>query len=246
MANIDRFLKYVKIDTQSDDTTGKTPSTEKQKNLSKILVNDLKELGVNNAYMDEYGIVYAHIPGEGDKIGFNAHIDTALEVSDTNVKPQIIKNYNGKDYNLNDQYVLSMKDFPHLKNHIGHDLIVTDGTTLLGADDKAGIAIIMEMIEYFVKHPEVKHHPLSIAFTVDEEIGEGAKHFSFEKMDADYAYTCDGAFINCVDYENFNAQSVRLHVDGVSVHPGEGKNALINALVINNDFINYFRELLDN
>lgn len=240
MANVDRFLKYVKVDTQSDDTTGTTPSTEKQKNLSKLLVEELKELGVKDAYMDEYGIVYAHIPGEGDKIGFNAHIDTALEVSGENVKPQIIKNYTGEDFKLNEKYTLSTKDFPHLKNHIGHDLVVTDGTTLLGADDKAGIAIIMSMVEYFVKHPEVKHHPISIAFTVDEEIGEGSDHFSLEKMDADYAFTCDGAFINCVDYENFNAQSVKLHVDGVSVHPGEGKNALINALVVINDFINYF------
>lgn len=238
MKNLDRFIKYVKIDTQADDTTGVTPSTEKQKDLSKVLVEELKTLGVEDAYMDEYGIVYGHIPGEGDRIGFNAHIDTALEVTDTNVKPQIIHDYDGKDFKLNEKYTLSAKEFPHLLNHLGHDLVVTDGNTLLGADDKAGIAIIMSMVEYFHEHPEVKHHPISIAFTVDEEIGEGSLHFSLEKMNADYAFTCDGANINYVDYENFNAYGVNLKVNGVAVHPGEGKNALINALLIINDFIN--------
>lgn len=237
MASIDRFLRYVQIDTQADDKSGTTPSTEKQKNLSRLLVKELKELGVEDAYMDEYGIVYGHIPGIGEKIGLNAHIDTALEVSDENVSPKIIKNYDGNPLKLNDIYTLNVEDFPALKKHIGKDLVVTDGNTLLGADDKAGIAIIMGAVEYFHDNPQVKHHPISIAFTVDEEIGEGTDHFSLDRMDADYAYTLDGADIDCIDYENFNAQGVKLTVEGVAVHPGEGKNALVNAMVLINEFV---------
>ena len=237
MEELNRFLRYVKVDTQADDTTGTTPSTEKQKNLSKLLVEELKELGVKDAYMDEYGIVYAHIDGEGERIGLNAHIDTALEVTDTGVNPRIVENYDGKPVKLNDKYTLTAEEFPSLKKHIGKDLVVTDGNTLLGADDKAGIAIIMGAVAYFMKHPKVKHHPISIAFTVDEEIGEGTKHFSLEKMNADYAFTIDGGDIDCIDYVNFNAQGVKLSVQGVAVHPGEGKNALVNALVLVNEFV---------
>ena len=238
MANIDRFLRYVKIDTQSDDTTGTTPSTEKQKNLSKLLVDELKELGLKDAYMDEYGIVYAHLAGEGDRIGFNAHIDTALEVTGKDVNPQVHYKYDGADIKLSDKYVLSSNKFPHLKNYKGCDIVTTDGNTLLGGDDKAGIAIIMSALEYLYNHPEIKHHNLSIAFTVDEEIGEGTKHFSLEKMNADYAFTIDGADIDCVDYENFNAQGFEMTIQGVSVHPGEGKGKLINAILVLNEFIN--------
>ena len=238
MAAIDKFLRYVKIDTQSDDTTGTTPSTEKQKNLSKLLVEELLELGLKDAHMDEHGIVYAHLPGEGDKIGLNAHIDTALEVSGANVKPQIHKNYDGGDIKLNDQYMFSPKQFPILNKFKGCDLVTTDGTTLLGADDKAGIAIIMNALQYFHDHPETKHHNISVAFTVDEEIGEGSKCFSLKEMDADYAFTIDGADIENVDYENFNAQGLSMNIQGVSVHPGEGKGKLINALLVLNEFIN--------
>ena len=237
MEELERFLRYVKIDTQADDTTGTTPSTEKQKNLSRLLVKELKELGLDDAYMDEYGIVYAHLDGEGERIGLNAHIDTALEVTDTNVNPRLVNNYDGKPLTLNDKYTLTVEEFPSLKKHIGKDLVVTDGNTLLGADDKAGIAIIMGVLAYFKAHPEVKHHPISVAFTVDEEIGEGTKHFSLEKMNADYAFTVDGADIDCIDYVNFNAQGVKLFVQGVAVHPGEGKNALVNALVLINEFV---------
>lgn len=238
MANIDRFIRYAKIDTQSDDTTGTTPSTEKQKNLSRLLVEELKELGLEDAYMNEYGIVYAHLKGEGkEKIGLNAHIDTALEVSGKDVNPRIIKNYDGKEIRLNEQYILSPKQFPSLLKHVGHDLVVTDGNTLLGADDKAGIAVIMSVLAYLKDHPEIKHHNISIAFTVDEEIGEGAKHFDIKKMDADYAFTIDGGDINCVDYENFNAQGCKIDFQGVAVHPGEGKNALINAILLMNEFL---------
>ena len=238
MAKIDKFIKYAKIDTQSNDKTGTTPSTEKQKNLSRVLVDDLKQLGLSDAYMDEYGIVYAHLKGEGDKIGLNAHIDTALEVTGEGVNPQIHKNYNGEDIVLNDKYTFSPKQFPILNKFKGCDLVTTDGNTLLGADDKAGIAIIMNALEYFHDHPEVKHHNICVAFTVDEEIGEGAKHFSLEKMGADYAFTVDGADIENVDYENFNAQGVEIDIQGVSVHPGEGKGKLINAILVLNELIN--------
>ena len=236
--NVERFIRYAKIDTQADENTGTTPSTEKQKNLSRLLVKELKELGLDDAYMDEYGIVYAHLDGEGDVIGLNAHIDTALEVTDENVNPQIINNWDGKDIKLNKQYSITLEAFPHMKAFIGKDLVVTDGNTLLGADDKAGIAIIMGVLDYIKNNPEFKHHPLAIAFTVDEEIGEGPKHFSLEKMKADYAFTVDGGAIDHIDFENFNAQQLRVKIDGVAVHPGEGKNTLINALQLQAEFIN--------
>ena len=236
--NVERFIRYAKIDTQADENTGTTPSTEKQKNLSRLLVKELKELGLDDAYMDEYGIVYAHLDGEGDVIGLNAHIDTALEVTDENVNPQIVEKWDGNDIRLNDKYTLSLNEFPHMKAYIGKDLVVTDGNTLLGADDKAGIAIIMGVLEYLKNNPDYKHHPLAIAFTVDEEIGEGPKHFSLEKMKADYAFTIDGGPINHIDCENFNAQQLRVKINGVAVHPGEGIGTLINALQLQAEFIN--------
>lgn len=235
--NIERFIRYAKIDTQADENTGTTPSTEKQKNLSRLLVKELKELGLEDAYMDEYGIVYAHLNGEGDVIGLNSHVDTALEVTDENVNPRIVTKWDGNDIVLNDQYRISLNQFPHMKQFIGKDLVVTDGNTLLGADDKAGIAIIMAVLDYIKEHPDFKHHPLAVAFTVDEEIGEGPKHFSLEKMGADYAFTIDGGAVNSIDIENFNAQQLRVKIDGVSVHPGEGKNTLINALQLQAEFI---------
>ena len=235
--NVERFIRYAKIDTQADENTGTTPSTEKQKNLGRLLVEELKELGLDDAYMDEYGIVYAHLDGEGDVIGLNAHMDTALEVKDDGVNPQIINNWDGKDIKLNEQYAISLNQFPHMKQFIGKDLVVTDGNTLLGADDKAGIAIIMGVLDYLKEHPEYKHHPLAISFTVDEEIGEGPLHFSLEKMGADYAFTIDGGAIDEIDVENFNAQGLKVKIDGVAVHPGEGKNTLINALQVQSEFI---------
>ena len=240
--NVERFIRYAKIDTQADENSETVPSTAKQKNLSKLLVEELKELGLSDAYMDEYGIVYAHLDGDGDVIGLNAHVDTALEVIDENVNPQIIKNWDGQDIKLNDQYSLSIKEFPYLKEHIGKDLVVTDGNTLLGADDKAGIAIIMGVLDYIKNHPEFKHHPLAIAFTNDEEIGRGPLYFSLEKMKADYAFTIDGGPINRIDAENFNAQQLKVQIDGVAVHPGEGKNTLINALQLQAEFINALPE----
>ena len=236
--NIERFIRYAKIDTQADENTGTTPSTEKQKNLGRLLVKELKELGLDDAYMDEYGIVYAHLNGEGEVIGLNAHMDTALEVTDENVNPQIVNNWDGQDIKLNDQYHISLKEFPHMKEFVGKDLVVTDGNTLLGADDKAGIAIIMGVLDYLKEHPQYKHHPLAVSFTVDEEIGEGPKHFSLEKMGAEYAFTIDGGAINEIDVENFNAQGLKVKITGVAVHPGEGKNTLINALQLQAEFIN--------
>ncbi len=238
MDNIQRFIAYTKINTQSDDTSETSPSTTCQLDLSRLLVKELKELGLKDAFLDEFGVVYAHLPGLGEKIGLNAHVDTALEVTDINVKPQIIYNYDGKDFKLNEKYTLSTKQFPGLKNHIGHDLVVTDGNTLLGADDKAGIAIIMGALAYFKDHPEIKHHNVSISFTPDEEIGRGTEHFDLKKMDADYAFTLDGSAPNAVDYQNFNAKAVKLTVQGVAVHPGEGKDKLINALLLINEFVN--------
>ena len=239
MHEIDRFIRYAKIDTQADASSGTTPSTEKQKNLAKLLVEELKELGLTDAYIDEYGIVYAHLDGDGEPIGLNAHMDTALEVSDANCQPRLIKNYNGKDIKLNDFYTLSSEQFPNLKKQFGNDLIVTDGNTLLGADDKAGIAIIMSALEYFKNNPKIKHHPISVAFTVDEEIGEGPLHFSLEKMNASYAYTIDGSYINDIEGENFNAKAASLKVEGVAVHPGEGKNALLNAIILLDEWRHY-------
>ena len=235
--NIERFIRYAKIDTQADENTGTTPSTEKQKNLSRLLVNELKELGLDDAYMDEWGIVYAHLDGEGDVIGLNAHVDTALEVTDENVNPRIVEKWDGKDIKLNEKYTLSVEQFPHLKEHIGKDLVVTDGNTLLGADDKAGIAIIMGVLDYIKNNPNFKHHPIAVSFTVDEEIGQGPLHFSLEKMKADYAFTIDGGAINHIDCENFNAQQLRVNITGVAVHPGEGINTLINALQLQSEFI---------
>ncbi|NLZ15815.1 MAG: peptidase T [Erysipelotrichaceae bacterium] len=235
--NIERFIRYAKIDTQADENSLTVPSTEKQKDLSRLLVKELKELGLKDAYMDEYGVVYAHLDGEGEVIGLNAHVDTALEVTNAGVNPRIVEKWDGKDIILNDEYKISLEQFPFMKQVIGHDLVVTGGNTLLGADDKAGIAIIMGVLDYLNQNPDFKHHPLAIAFTVDEEIGRGPKYFSLEKMKADYAYTIDGGAVDHIDFENFNAQQLKVQITGVAVHPGEGINTLVNALQIQSEFI---------
>ena len=210
MDSLTRFIQYVKIDTQASDQTGTTPSTEKQKNLGALLVKELLELGLEDAHMDEYGIVYAHLEGKGTRIGLNAHMDTALEVTDENVKPHLIRNYKGGTIKLANGLEMSPAQFPVLRKHVGHDLVVTDGNTLLGADDKAGIAIIMSALQYFKDNPKVQHNTICVAFTVDEEIGEGPKHFDYRKFNAKYAYTIDGSDISLIEAENFNAYGAKV------------------------------------
>lgn len=239
---IERFLKYVQIDTESMPESTLTPSTLKQKDLGRILVEELHELGLNNAMMSEEGIVYAWLKSNldrpCDKVGFVAHMDTSPDMSGKNVNPRLIKNYDGKDIVLNEALNIKMspKDFPSLKEDIGSDLIVTDGTTLLGADDKAGVAEIMDMIAYFVAHPGQKHGDIAIAFTPDEEVGRGTENFDVKLFNADYAYTVDGGNVNEVDYENFNAASAKVIVNGLSIHPGGAKAKMKNSLLMAMEF----------
>lgn len=235
----ERFLEYVKFDTQADPDSTSTPSTMKQKELSKYLVEELHRLGVSNASMNEHGEVYAHLEAncEGkDRIGFIAHMDTAPDCSGKDIKPRIVKNYDGGDIQLNEKVVLSPKEFDNLNNHINEDLIVTDGTTLLGADDKAGIAIIMNMVETLVNNPNIKHGYIGIAFTCDEEVGRGAENFDLERFACDYAYTVDGGDIDVVAYENFNAYEACVKIFGKSVHPGDAKNKMVNASLVGMEF----------
>lgn len=238
----ERFLEYVKINTKSDETTGTTPSTKEQLVLAEKLYDELKELGLKDVRISEYGYVYATLESNIDKdiptIGFIAHMDTAPDYSGKNVKPQIIENYDGGDIKLNDVDILSPSFSKELKNYVGQRLITTDGTTLLGADDKAGIAEIMTAIEYLVENPEIKHGTIKIAFTPDEEIGEGADHFDVEGFGADFAYTMDGGTIGELEFENFNAASAKVIIHGVNVHPGYAKNKMINSIMVANEFIN--------
>ncbi|WP_236785362.1 peptidase T [Anaerococcus ihuae] len=232
---LDKFLKYVKYDTQSDDKNESCPSTPGQIELAKVIVEDLKNLGIDNAHVDENGYVYASIEGtvkDVPTIGFISHMDTALEISGKNVNPQIIDSYEGGDIILNDKYKLSEDEYPFLKELIGHKLVTTDGTTLLGADDKAGIAIIMEIAKYFMENRDLKFGDIKIGFTPDEEIGRGADLFDVEKFGADFAYTIDGGPVAELEYENFNAATAKIHIEGKSVHPGSAKNVLINALLL--------------
>lgn len=235
-----RFLKYVSFDTQSDQYSLTSPSTLKQKELGEFLVEEMRILGLQRIEMDDCGVVYGTIPSnnnhQGDIIGLIAHIDTSPDASGHHVKPQIIRNYNGKDIILNQQMTLDTTTFPELLKLVGHDIITTDGTTLLGGDDKAGIAIIMSMAEYLYKHPEFKHNDIRIAFTTDEEIGKGTQYFDLEKFKCDYAYTIDGSDINHLHFETFNAYAVHVKIDGQSVHPGHAKNRMINALEIAMEF----------
>lgn len=236
----ERFLEYVKIDTKSDTTTGTTPSTKGQLVLADILAKELKEIGLNDVTISEYGYVYATLEKNCNKniptIGFIAHMDTAPDYSGNDVNPQIVKNYDGGDIKLNEDTVLSPKFSPELKNYIGKTLITTDGTTLLGADDKAGIAEIMTAVEYLINHPEIEHGDIKIGFTPDEEIGEGADHFDVKYFGADFAYTLDGGAIGELEYENFHAAGVKVDIKGVNVHPGYAKNKMVNSITIANEF----------
>jgi len=243
MSNVvERFLKYVQIDTQSNEDSPTTPSTEKQLNLAQLLEQELKELGLTEVRIKE-GYVYGTLPANTDKkvpaIGLIAHLDTSPDFSGAEVKPRIIKNYDGKDILLNagENLVLSPEDFPELSAYIGKDLITTDGTTLLGADDKAGIAEIMTALEYLVNHPEIEHGKICVAFTPDEEIGRGADLFDVEGFGADFAYTVDGGAIGELEYENFNAAKAIVKIKGRNVHPGTAKNKMINSILLAQEYI---------
>lgn len=236
----ERFLNYVKIDTQSVPGGDEIPSSEKQKDLGNLLVQEMLSMGIEDAHMDENGYVYGTVKGNTDApvIGFIAHMDTSPDMSGSNVKPRIIYGYDGGDIVLNEekQIVMETKTFDHLLKYVGLDLIVTDGTTLLGADDKAGIAEILTMADYLIKNPHIKHGTIKIAFTPDEEVGKGADLFNIEKFGADYAYTVDGGEIGEIEYENFNAASAKLRIKGVNIHPGTAKNKMKNSILIGMEF----------
>ena len=242
---VDKFLRYVKIDTQSWSPSDTFPSTEKQKDLGRLLAKELQEMGASDVRFDEqFGYVYATVPStlkEGKTapvLGFIAHMDTAMAMSGKEVKPRIVENYPGGDIVLNEELsiILREKENPELAGYVGKSLIVTDGTTLLGADDKAGVAEIMTMAEYLLAHPEIEHGTVRIGFTPDEEVGGGVDHFDVEGFGADYAYTVDGGALGELEYENFNASDVVLHVNGCSVHPGSAKGKMRNAILLAQEF----------
>lgn len=241
---IDRFISYVTIDTESDPNSQTTPSTEKQWNLANKLVEELKTIGLTDVTIDDKAYIMATLPSNVDHevpvIGFVSHFDTSPDFSGANVKPQIIENYDGKDIILNAEknIVLSPGYFKDLLQYKGQTIITTDGTTLLGADDKAGITEIVSAMEYLIQHPEIKHGKIRIGFTPDEEIGRGAHHFDVEKFGAQWAYTMDGSQIGELEYENFNAAGAKITFKGKSVHPGYAKGKMINSMLIANDFIN--------
>ena len=241
---LDRFIKYVKTDTESAYNQEAVPSTEKQRDLALLLAEELKASGASEVSVSESGCVYARIPANCEgvpSIGFSSHIDTTPEFSGHDVKPRVVKNYDGGNIVLNkkENIVMSAEKFPHLKEYIGNDIVVTDGTTLLGADDKAGIAEIMTMIEYFHKHPEEKHGEIQLFFPTDEEIGcLGAKTLDKSLFDPEFAYTLDGGPLGEITYETFNAASADIVITGINIHPGLSKNQMKNAILIANEFIN--------
>lgn len=238
---LDRFLRYVAIDTQSDENSESQPSAAKELDLLKLLCKELNDMGVE-ATLDEYGYVMGSIPSNIDKkvpaIGFIAHVDTSPDASGKDVKPQIIKDYDGGDIELKGVPGLFLKpsEFPELLAHKGETIITTDGTTLLGADDKAGVAEIMDAVQYIVEHPEFKHGDIKIGFTPDEEIGRGVVKFDVKRFGADYAYTMDGGEIGELEFENFNAASAKIHIQGRNVHPGYAKDKMKNAILIGMEF----------
>ena len=237
---LDRFIKYIKIPTNSKSDINKIPSTECQRNLAENVVLELREMNLDEVYFDETNCyIYAILKGNErlPKIGFISHLDTSEEVSDENVNPKIIKNYDGKDVKLNDDIILKVDEFPDLKNHIGKTLITTDGTTLLGADDKSGIAEIMNMLEYF-KNNKIDHGDIYVAFTPDEEVGRGTEKFDLGKFKVDFAYTVDGSSVGEISFENFNAATVKIDIKGISAHLGSAKNTMINSMLIANQIIN--------
>ena len=238
----ERFLKYIKIDTQSDDTSDTYPSTKKQFDLAKVLQKELQEMGLKDISLDEHCYLMATLPANTTKkiptIGFIAHMDTCPDMSGANINPQIIQNYDGKDIVLNKEknIILAVSEFPELAEYKGQTLITTDGNTLLGADDKAGVAEIMTAIQYLVNHPEIKHGDIRVGFTPDEEIGRGVDKFDVKKFDAAFAYTLDGGGIGELEYENFNAAHAKVIFNGQNIHPGYAKNKMINALILAMEF----------
>ena len=235
---IERFLRYVKVDTQSDHDSESFPSTEKQKDLGRILVKELKDMGLD-AFLDDYGYVYAKINKNIESapaIGFIAHVDTSPDAPGKDVNPRIIEKYDGGLIQLNDKLSMRPEEFPSLARVIGDDIIVTDGNTLLGADDKCGVAEIMELAAYYTTHKDVKHGDIYICFTPDEEIGKGANHFNYDWFKADFAYTADGSEVGGIEFENFNAATAEVSFVGKSIHPGSAKNKMINALHLAMEF----------
>lgn len=240
---VEKFLKYVTFDTKSDEESTTVPTTSKQLILAKELAKELESIGMKEVTLDKYGYVMATLPSNTDKnipvIGFLSHMDTSPEISGENIKPKIIQNYDGNDIILNSEnnVILSTKDFKEIKEYVGKTLITTDGTTLLGADDKAGIAEIMTAMEYLINHPEITHGKIRVAFTPDEEVGRGTDYFDVAKFGADFAYTLDGGPIGELEYENFNAAAAKIKINGKSVHPGSAKDTMINAILVANDLI---------
>ena len=234
---LDKFLRYISVDTQSDPESESQPSTQKQFNLLNMLLNELKAMGIE-ATLDEYGYVMATIPSNAGKnippIGFISHVDTSPDASGADIKPQIIRNYDGGDILLNKEKNLSLKvsEFPEMAQYKGQTMITTDGNTLLGADDKGGVAAIMYAAEYIMEHPDFKHGEIKIGFTPDEEIGRGVAKFDVKKFGAKYAYTIDGGEIGELEYENFNAAGAKVHIQGRNIHPGYGKGKMINAILV--------------
>ncbi len=240
----DRFFNYCKVDTQSDEESETSPTTEKQKDLGRMLTAELTGLGAEEVFFDEvHCYVYASIPSTQGKAGktlaFLSHMDTSPEVSGKDVKPRIVKEYDGTDIVLNEEkkILLSPATYPELQHYKGQDLIVTDGTTLLGADDKAGVAEIMTMAAYLLKHPEIPHGKIAICFTPDEEVGQGVDHIDLKRLGADYAYTVDGGALGELEYENFNAAAAKAVFHGISVHPGEAKGKMVNASLLATEFL---------
>ena len=240
---VDRFLKYVSFDTQSAEDSGTTPSTEKQWALAHYLKEELENIGLTEVELDENGYLYATLPANTDRnvptIGFIAHMDTSPDCSGKDVKPRIVKNYDGEDLVLDAEagIVSTTKKFPELLNHVGEDLIVTDGHTLLGADDKAGIAEIVQAMVYLIEHPEIKHGKIRVSFNPDEEIGLGAHKFDVEKFGCEWAYTMDGGELGELEFENFNAAAAKVEITGVSVHPGYAKGKMVNAGRVAAEFV---------
>ena len=243
MTVIERFLKYVSFDTQSDENTGVTPSTSKQMVFAQYLQSELEDLGLEDISLDENGYLFATLPANVDReiptIGFIAHMDTSPDMSGKDVNPRIVADYRGQDIPLCEEegIILSPKQFPELLDHIGEDLIVTDGHTLLGADDKAGIAEIVGAMAYLKAHPEIKHGTLRIGFNPDQEIGLGAHQFDVEKFGCKWAYTMDGGEVGELEFENFNAAAAKVHVKGLNVHPGYAKGKMVNSMLVANAFI---------